>query len=254
MSDMDKLAELRALAEKATGGEWRFPGTRIGGDASIIVGERLLASVHPRRFRAPFTEDNAERDANAAFIAAANPQTILALLDERDRLRTALEPFAAMANAYDYPDNEWGTITPHDDRDLLQITLGSLRRARAAPAPRSMAPNDARRLVLLAGRWRLPSIGQPFDRAHQPPRRERCQASCGNHSLAIWIKPSPPARVGREHRAKNQGSRQPTKEASPRFRRDEHQRQHCASHRSDELIKEGDGELGAHSEFCHHLG
>jgi hypothetical protein len=76
----DEIAELKAGLDGVTPGPWEFPGTRIGGDASVISGERLIASVHPRRFRAPFAEDNAERDANAAHIARCSPLRIRALL------------------------------------------------------------------------------------------------------------------------------------------------------------------------------
>lgn len=66
--------------EGHTPGPWGFHGTRIGGDASVTAADRIIASVHPRRLRAPFQEDNAERDANACLIAAA--PTMAADIDE----------------------------------------------------------------------------------------------------------------------------------------------------------------------------
>lgn len=52
---------------------------------------------------------------DAAFIAACDPQTILALLDERDRLRGALEQIGY------YPDGSHpGTIAAHIARAALE--------------------------------------------------------------------------------------------------------------------------------------
>jgi hypothetical protein len=81
---------LRAILEGCAGvtaGPWRFPGTRMGGDASVVAEERLIASVHPRRFRAPFEEDNQERDANAAHIARLYPERVAAIITELLELR-----------------------------------------------------------------------------------------------------------------------------------------------------------------------
>lgn len=96
MSEKVEHTELRKLAEAATPGPWKVEdfghrvaalivsknagrvaslgGGRTGGNANIHEFDRLVS----------------ERVANAAFIAAANPKTVLALLAERDRLRKAL--------------------------------------------------------------------------------------------------------------------------------------------------------------------
>ena len=80
---MDELnkKELRRLAEAATGGDWEF---RLGmvrtlPDSDGYVAVAVAPSV-PRNWRG-------QRDANMEFIAAANPATILSLLDELEACR-----------------------------------------------------------------------------------------------------------------------------------------------------------------------
>ncbi len=74
-------AELRRLAKAATPGPWEYqaPLKILAADRTSIV---LIALSH-----ASYRED----EANSRLIAAANPKTILALLDEIDGLRSRLE-------------------------------------------------------------------------------------------------------------------------------------------------------------------
>ena len=65
---------------------------------------------------------DSEREANAILTAE-----VAALTAERDRLRGALEPFAAMAAAYDPDDGDDG-LWAYDARP----TIGHLRKARQA--------------------------------------------------------------------------------------------------------------------------
>ncbi|EFN9652876.1 ead/Ea22-like family protein [Escherichia coli] len=91
MSKIDYQA-LRAKAEKATCGEWslEYGEGRFDGDDALIHREAAgyipicrIEGVHPE---SGFDEDfQMEQQANAEFIAAANPATVLALLDERER-------------------------------------------------------------------------------------------------------------------------------------------------------------------------
>lgn len=83
---------LRAKAEKATCGEWslEYGNGRFDGDDALIHREVAgyipicrIEGAHPE---SGFDEDfQIEQQANAEFIAAANPATVLALLDERER-------------------------------------------------------------------------------------------------------------------------------------------------------------------------
>lgn len=88
MSKIDYQA-LRAKAEKATCGEWslEYGESRFDGDDALIHREVAgyipicrIEGAHPE---SGFDEDfQMEQQANAEFIAAANPATVLALLDE----------------------------------------------------------------------------------------------------------------------------------------------------------------------------
>ncbi len=83
---------LRAKAEKATCGVWslEYGESRFDGDDALIHREAAgyipicrIEGAHPE---SGFDEDfQMEQQANAEFIAAANPATVLALLDERER-------------------------------------------------------------------------------------------------------------------------------------------------------------------------
>ncbi len=83
---------LREKAEKATCGEWslEYGESRFDGDDALIHREVAgyipicrIEGAHPE---SGFDEDfQTEQQANAEFIAAANPATVLALLDERER-------------------------------------------------------------------------------------------------------------------------------------------------------------------------
>ncbi|WP_097733530.1 ead/Ea22-like family protein [Escherichia coli] len=91
MSKIDYQA-LREAAEKATCGEWslEYGESRFDGDDALIHREVAgyipicrIEGAHPE---SGFDEDfQMEQQANAEFIAAANPATVLELLDERER-------------------------------------------------------------------------------------------------------------------------------------------------------------------------
>lgn len=91
MSEINYQA-LREAAEKATCGEWslEYGEGRFDGDDALIHREAAgyipicrIEGAHPE---SGFDEDfQMEQQANAEFIAAANPATVLALLDERER-------------------------------------------------------------------------------------------------------------------------------------------------------------------------
>ncbi|HCI1623246.1 TPA: ead/Ea22-like family protein [Escherichia coli] len=91
MNKIDYQA-LRAKAEKATCGEWslEYGEERFdAGDALIhreVVGYLPICRIEGAHPESGFDEDfQMEQQANAEFIAAANPAAVLALLDERER-------------------------------------------------------------------------------------------------------------------------------------------------------------------------
>lgn len=99
MSKIDYQA-LREAAEKATCGEWslEYGEGRFDGDDALIHREAAgyipicrIEGAHPE---SGFDEDfQMEQQANAEFIAAANPATVLALLGE---LETAKKRIAEL--------------------------------------------------------------------------------------------------------------------------------------------------------------
>lgn len=91
MNKIDYQA-LRAKAEKATCGEWslEYGDGRFDGDDALIhrdaAGYIPICRIEGAHPESGFDEDfQMEQQANAEFIAAANPATVLALLDELER-------------------------------------------------------------------------------------------------------------------------------------------------------------------------
>lgn len=83
---------LREKAEKATCGVWslEYGESRFDGDDALIhrdaAGYIPICRIEGAHPESGFDEDfQIEQQANAEFIAAANPATVLALLDERER-------------------------------------------------------------------------------------------------------------------------------------------------------------------------
>lgn len=91
MSEIDYQA-LREKAEKATCGVWslEYGESRFDCDDALIhrdvVGYLPICRIEGAHPESGFDEDfQIEQQANAEFIAAANPATVLALLDELER-------------------------------------------------------------------------------------------------------------------------------------------------------------------------
>ncbi len=107
------VARLRELAEKATPGPWYHcqPFMVVPKQRTVhgtVPAQRVdfvstkPAPVHERTIIPMPPEDGpGVRSDDMAFIAAANPATILALLDERDRLRKALRFCRAVVSGYE---------------------------------------------------------------------------------------------------------------------------------------------------------
>ncbi|ENR8413406.1 ead/Ea22-like family protein [Escherichia coli] len=101
MSKIDYQA-LRAKAEKATCGEWslEYGEGRFDGDDALIHREAAgyipicrIEGAHPE---SGFDEDfQMEQQANSEFIAAANPATVLALLDELEAAKKRIAELEA---------------------------------------------------------------------------------------------------------------------------------------------------------------
>ena len=81
-------ADLRRLAEQATPGPWHVKTLYLGGP-EIWAGPD---EDHQTGFQG--VTDRVNQPHDAAYIAAANPQAILALLDERESDRAAIKSYA----------------------------------------------------------------------------------------------------------------------------------------------------------------
>lgn len=105
MNKIDYQA-LREAAEKATCGEWslEYGESRFDGDDALIHREAAgyipicrIEGAHPE---SGFDEDfQMEQQANAEFIAAANPATVLALLDELEAAEKQILKLEKLAEA-----------------------------------------------------------------------------------------------------------------------------------------------------------
>ncbi|AIJ07339.1 ead/Ea22-like family protein [Edwardsiella anguillarum] len=127
MSQVDKQA-LRSVAENATAGEWCTDAHH-----GVIADAGLNANYYIASCSGP------EHQANARYIAAANPATMLALLDENEALEKRMagmeddvRNIIALLNA-----NEWAehcTRTRLGQRLELQVTrlIGALSAASAS--------------------------------------------------------------------------------------------------------------------------
>ncbi|WP_334614149.1 ead/Ea22-like family protein [Escherichia coli] len=112
MSKIDYQA-LRAKAEKATCGEWslEYGESRFDGDDALIHREVAgyipicrIEGAHPE---SGFDEDfQMEQQANAEFIAAANPATVLALLGELETAKKRIAELEAEPVSQAYKLNE----------------------------------------------------------------------------------------------------------------------------------------------------
>jgi hypothetical protein len=102
MADLDTL---RMLAEEATPGKWERDGDFVRDTVGLRIAE-CFANWKPDERIA----------ADASYIAACDPQTILALLDENERLRAAI---VAMRDR----DDRNGSLPPWY-REQIDAVLG----------------------------------------------------------------------------------------------------------------------------------
>lgn len=141
---MSKIAyqALREKAEKATCGEWslEYGEGRLDGDDAIIHREAAgyipicrIEGAHPE---SGFDEDfQIEQQANAEFIAAANPATVLALLDELETAKKRIAELEAepVSQTYNLPELIEGMEVSIDvstcDADLGNRYFGTVTEA-----------------------------------------------------------------------------------------------------------------------------
>ncbi|HGX5157869.1 TPA: ead/Ea22-like family protein [Escherichia coli] len=141
MSKIDYQA-LREKAEKATSGEWslEYGEGRFDGDDALIHREVAgyipicrIEGAHPE---SGFDEDfQMEQQANAEFIAAANPATVLALLGELETAKKRIAELEAepVSQTYNLPELIEGMEVSIDvstcDADLGNRYFGTVTEA-----------------------------------------------------------------------------------------------------------------------------
>ena len=149
---MKDFSELERLAKAATPGPWRhatylsgtqnveFPGSigvavvediKDGDDDSVATCPDAAHAAVAHRKEDKGGKYDTQRYHNAAFIAAANPQTILALTARVKELEEALKPFADNLSHAEGRQG-WPDDTPAGGMNFPVITNGHLRRARVA--------------------------------------------------------------------------------------------------------------------------
>ncbi|HBA9709191.1 TPA: ead/Ea22-like family protein [Escherichia coli] len=118
MSNIDYQA-LREKAEKATCGVWslEYGEERFdAGDALIhreVVGYLPICRIEGAHPESGFDEDfQIEQQANAEFIAAANPATVLALLDELETAKKRIAELKAEPVSQTYKLNQLSGNSP----------------------------------------------------------------------------------------------------------------------------------------------
>jgi hypothetical protein len=105
------MTDLRRLAEAATKGPWQT-SERSGGGAYVRHGARTVADVRYSHGRD-----------DAAFMAAANPQTVIALLNVRDAAEEADDAIIELVNT------GWSSLSEQRAlaaRDRLRTVLSQL--------------------------------------------------------------------------------------------------------------------------------
>ncbi|ENX7007288.1 ead/Ea22-like family protein [Escherichia coli] len=118
MSEIDYQA-LREKAEKATCGVWslEYGESRFDCDDALIhrdvVGYLPICRIEGAHPESGFDEDfQMEQQANAEFIAAANPATVLALLDELETAKNRIAELKAEPVSQTYKLNQLSGNSP----------------------------------------------------------------------------------------------------------------------------------------------
>ncbi|EZK10709.1 ead/Ea22-like family protein [Escherichia coli 1-176-05_S1_C3] len=141
MSEINYQA-LREAAEKATCGEWslEYGESRFDGDDALIHREAAgyipICRIEGAHSESGFDEDfQMEQQANAEFIAAANPATVLALLGELETAKKRIAELEAepVSQAYNLPELIEGMEVSIDvstcDADLGNRYFGTVTEA-----------------------------------------------------------------------------------------------------------------------------
>jgi hypothetical protein len=97
------IEKLRELALKATPGPWQ-----------ATCWEEPQWAVGPGKYQFVAVTSQANDEANATYIAACDPQTILALIEENDEAAKLLQSFAPLCDD-DSPVRKWLARRSHQE-------------------------------------------------------------------------------------------------------------------------------------------
>lgn len=101
---MTDLKKLRELAEVATPGPWEVSGTgqQVLKEADVPYGDQRICETNSMASHYPGKTSCWK---NIAFIAAANPETVIALIDRIEKLELQLKEASEVAQFYAHPLN-----------------------------------------------------------------------------------------------------------------------------------------------------
>lgn len=98
-------SELRRKAEAATPGNWS--SWQPDATHAVVRSKRMEGTTRLTTFLAVCQSAGVDNGDNAAYIAAANPSVVIALLDQLEAYREALEPFAKAGELFVDYQSEW---------------------------------------------------------------------------------------------------------------------------------------------------
>jgi len=137
MTEPPDLTALRALADAATPGPWQAqeePNAVLYGNGMFVFYARVRNSSEEYPWIEGKSSEVVIKPEDAAYIAAANPEAITALLDEIERLRAKVARLSE-------PDIFWGRNYPDTDYCSAQDVLDD-----ADPNEAIVEVHQARRL------------------------------------------------------------------------------------------------------------
>ncbi|EDI4783735.1 ead/Ea22-like family protein [Salmonella enterica] len=178
MSNIDKRA-LREVAEKATPGNWHRASSRFNGITvtpfSLCDEEVMLAHAVEKR--------------DAEFIAAANPATMLALLDENLQLQREKDAIEAVALALRDDMRDAREQLEEAEKQIVELSRAASVNSQWKP---DVCPVTGRKFFMWIEHETLgyvPTYGGPFDSYTIPTRDSSGEFSCEryDHDLGGWV-------------------------------------------------------------------
>ncbi|EAA5352092.1 ead/Ea22-like family protein [Salmonella enterica subsp. enterica serovar Litchfield] len=175
---IDKRA-LREVAERATPGNWRRTSSLFNGITvtpfSLCGEEVTLAHTVEKR--------------DAEFIAAANPRTMLALLDENIQLQREKDAIEAVALALRDDMRQAREQLEEAEKQIVELSRAASVNSQWKP---DVCPVTGRKFFMWIEHEKLgyvPTYGGPFDSYTIPTRDSSGEYSCEryDHDVGGWV-------------------------------------------------------------------